>query len=116
MLGHQQTLQKKVSKTVIKEGNLLDDDQKQRLCRIFSADDVKHALYNIEETKAPGPDGYTSGFFKEAWGRIGAEVTTTILDLFQSGKLLKQVNSTSLCLVPKCEQPEGVTQFRPISC
>lgn len=100
MVGQQHSYQKKVSRTVIKEGRVVDFTQQQRLCRSFSADDVKHALFVIDDTKAPGPDGYNSGFFKKSWSCIGADFTTTILDFFQSGKLLKHVNSTTLCLIP----------------
>ncbi|XP_074290616.1 uncharacterized protein LOC141617331 [Silene latifolia] len=33
-----------------------------------------------------GPDGYTSRFFKDAWGEIGKDVITAVLDFFQHGK------------------------------
>lgn len=39
-----------------------------------------------------------------------------VLDFFRTGNLLKQLNATNLCLIPKVEQPESVTQFRPIAC
>ncbi|XP_057251762.1 uncharacterized protein LOC130591842 [Beta vulgaris subsp. vulgaris] len=62
------------------------------------------------------PDGYSSGFFKKAWRQVGAEITLAVLDFFQFGQLLKQINTTTLCLIPKVEQPEEVNQFRPIDC
>lgn len=39
-----------------------------------------------------------------------------MLDFFQSGKTLKQINCTTLCLIPKCDQHESFMQFRPIAC
>ncbi|KAL2246963.1 UNVERIFIED_CONTAM: Transposon TX1 uncharacterized protein [Sesamum indicum] len=63
--------------------------------------DVKNAVFDIFEDKAPGPDGYSSGFFKAAWPVVGTEVTRAILNFFTTGKLLKQVNSTLLALIPK---------------
>ncbi|KAL0295423.1 UNVERIFIED_CONTAM: putative ribonuclease H protein [Sesamum calycinum] len=53
------------------------------------------------QDKAPGPDGYSSGFYKAAWPVIGEEVATAILEFFTTGRLLKQVNTTILALIPK---------------
>ncbi|KAL2238041.1 UNVERIFIED_CONTAM: hypothetical protein Sindi_0995800 [Sesamum indicum] len=50
---------------------------------------------------APGPDGYSFGFYKAAWLVVGQEVTKAVLDLFSMGKLLKQINCTLLALIPK---------------
>ncbi|KAL0455455.1 UNVERIFIED_CONTAM: hypothetical protein Slati_0884700 [Sesamum latifolium] len=61
----------------------------------------RRAVFAIDEDKAPGPDGYPSGFFKAAWSVIGKEVTQAILDFFTTGRLLKQVNATLLSLNPK---------------
>ncbi|KAL0295410.1 UNVERIFIED_CONTAM: hypothetical protein Sradi_6837400 [Sesamum radiatum] len=33
--------------------------------------EIKEALFDIAEDSAPGPDGYTSAFFKAAWSVIG---------------------------------------------
>ncbi|KAL2235453.1 UNVERIFIED_CONTAM: putative mitochondrial protein [Sesamum indicum] len=81
-----------------------------------SADDVKQAVFDIADDKAPGPDGYSSRFFKAAWPVVGEEVTRAVLDFFSTGKLLKQVNSTILALIPKVHTPMSVNDFRPISC
>ncbi|KAL2235610.1 UNVERIFIED_CONTAM: hypothetical protein Sindi_1293200 [Sesamum indicum] len=35
--------------------------------------DVKQAVFDIDQDKAPGPDGYSSGFFKAAWPIVGQE-------------------------------------------
>ncbi|XP_011101564.1 uncharacterized protein LOC105179617 [Sesamum indicum] len=36
--------------------------------------DVKQEVFDIGEDKAPGPDGYSSGFFKAAWPIVGQEI------------------------------------------
>ncbi|KAL2237506.1 UNVERIFIED_CONTAM: hypothetical protein Sindi_0942300 [Sesamum indicum] len=51
--------------------------------------DVKQAVFDIAEDKAPGPDGYSSGFFKAAWPIVGQEVTSAMLDFFNTNRLLK---------------------------
>ncbi|XP_011101722.1 uncharacterized protein LOC105179788 [Sesamum indicum] len=81
--------------------HILSNEEASHLISTFTPDDVKQAVFDIAEDKAPGPDGYSSGFFKAAWPVVGQEVTKAILDFFSTGKLLKQVNSTILALIPK---------------
>ncbi|KAL2228506.1 UNVERIFIED_CONTAM: hypothetical protein Sindi_1830300 [Sesamum indicum] len=73
-------------------------------------------VFDIADDKAPGPDGYSSGFFKAAWPVVGEEVTRAVLEFFTIGKLLKQINSTILALIPKVHTPMSVNDFRPILC
>ncbi|KAL2252836.1 UNVERIFIED_CONTAM: Retrovirus-related Pol polyprotein from type-1 retrotransposable element R2 [Sesamum indicum] len=58
-----------------------------------------------------GPDGYSSGFFKAAWPIVGHEVSSAVLDFFNTGRLLKQINTTLLALIPK-ELFTGYNQAR----
>ncbi|XP_074304837.1 uncharacterized protein LOC141639662 [Silene latifolia] len=37
-------------------------------------------------------------------------------DFFHTGQLLSQLNATNISLIPKCERPTSVKQFRPIAC
>nr|GEW44191.1 RNA-directed DNA polymerase, eukaryota, reverse transcriptase zinc-binding domain protein [Tanacetum cinerariifolium] len=50
--------------------------------------EVKNAMFDIEDSKAPGPNGYTARFYKSAWRIIGKDVCKEIQDLFVNGKLL----------------------------
>ncbi|XP_074293226.1 uncharacterized protein LOC141620191 [Silene latifolia] len=69
-----------------------------------------------QKAKAPGLDGYSSQFFKDAWPIIGTEVCNAIQYFFIIGNLLKQVNATIVSLIPKVEHPTTVLEFRPIAC
>ncbi|KAL2228512.1 UNVERIFIED_CONTAM: hypothetical protein Sindi_1830900 [Sesamum indicum] len=94
----------------------ITDEEANHLLLPFSPNDVKQAVFDIAEDKAPGPNGYSSGFFKAAWPVVGEEVTRAVLDFFSTEKILKQVNSTILALIPKVHTPMSVNDFRPISC
>ncbi|KAL2228620.1 UNVERIFIED_CONTAM: hypothetical protein Sindi_1841700 [Sesamum indicum] len=83
----------------------ITDEEANQLLLPFSAEDVKQAVFDIADDKAPGPDGYSSRFFKAAWPVVGEEVTRAVLDFFSTGKLLKQINSTILALIPKMRLP-----------
>ncbi|KAL2230782.1 UNVERIFIED_CONTAM: hypothetical protein Sindi_1672600 [Sesamum indicum] len=80
----------------------ITDEEANQLLLPLSADDVKQAVFDIADDKAPGPDGYSSRFFKAAWPVVGEEVTRAVLDFFSTEKLLKQINSKILALIPKC--------------
>ncbi|XP_011102109.1 uncharacterized protein LOC105180147, partial [Sesamum indicum] len=53
--------------------HILSEDDVNSLVLPFTHTDVKQAIFDIAEDKAPGPDGYSSGFFKAAWPIIGQE-------------------------------------------
>ncbi|KAL2224940.1 UNVERIFIED_CONTAM: hypothetical protein Sindi_3058100, partial [Sesamum indicum] len=96
--------------------HVLTEEEASSLLLPVTPADVKQAVFDIAEDKAPGPDGYSSGFFKAAWPIVGQEVTTAVMDFFNTGRLLKQINTTLLALIPKVHAPMTVSDFRPISC
>ncbi|MCH92036.1 RNA-directed DNA polymerase (Reverse transcriptase), partial [Trifolium medium] len=76
---------------------------------------VKNALFSMNPWKAPGPDGFPAGFYQKAWGRIGSSVCAFVCSVWNNPSIIATVNQTDICLIPKAQQPEFVTQFRPIS-
>ncbi|XP_074265567.1 uncharacterized protein LOC141588007 [Silene latifolia] len=51
-----------------------------------------------------------------SWAIVGDDICAAIKDFFYTGKLLNQINATNITLIPKCERPTSVKQFRPIAC
>ncbi|KAL9238855.1 hypothetical protein vseg_013227 [Gypsophila vaccaria] len=100
----------------VKWGICIKEDQWAALLSVPSDQEIKEAMFSIDDTKAPGPDGYTSRFFKDTWDVIGKEVVQAVRAFFQNGKLLQQVNNTNLVLVPKVDSPVDVKDFSPIAC
>ncbi|CAH9115366.1 unnamed protein product [Cuscuta europaea] len=78
--------------------------------------DIKAALFDIGDDKAPGPDGYSSAFFKSNWNLVGDDLVQATKEFFRTGKLLKQINHTVIALIPKTTHSPKVSDFRPISC
>ncbi|KAL0444890.1 UNVERIFIED_CONTAM: hypothetical protein Slati_2211700 [Sesamum latifolium] len=96
--------------------HIITHEEGESLIRTVTREEIKTALFDIDEDKAQGPDGFSSSFFKAAWPVIGNELTRAVQDFFITGKLLKQVNATLLALIPKVAAPQGVTDFRSIAC
>ncbi|GKC32155.1 RNA-directed DNA polymerase, eukaryota, reverse transcriptase zinc-binding domain protein [Tanacetum coccineum] len=65
---------------------------------------------------APGPDGFTSKFFKASWGVVGDDVCRAVKEFFASGKMLGELNTTIISLVPKSKNPRRASDYRPIAC
>ncbi|KAL9227684.1 hypothetical protein vseg_003343 [Gypsophila vaccaria] len=106
----------KVHQTIINCGNKCTADMSSLLLEPVTGKEVRDALFSIPDVKTPGPDGYTSKFYKDAWNVVGPEVIEAIKDFFSHKRLLKQINATSLVLIPKTDNPKTVLQFRPIAC
>ncbi|KAL0455459.1 UNVERIFIED_CONTAM: LINE-1 reverse transcriptase [Sesamum latifolium] len=94
---------------------VISREEGEAMVRPIEREEVKNVVFDIVEDKAPGPDGYSTGFFKAARSVMGNELTDAIQDFFISGKMLK-VNATVLSLIPKVANPTTVAEFRPISC
>jgi hypothetical protein len=65
--------------------------------------------------KAPGPDGFPAGFYQYSWDIVGASVCDFVKNVWRSPSDIAMVNQTDICLIPKVDQPELISQFRPIS-
>ncbi|GFY97543.1 hypothetical protein Acr_12g0000840 [Actinidia rufa] len=97
-------------------GRMVSNEQSANLTRAVTDKEIKEALFSIGEDKAPGPDGYSSCFFKKSWDMIGTDVCAAIKEFFSAGTILKQMNHTIIALVPKTRNATKVEEFRPISC
>jgi hypothetical protein len=81
----------------------------------FTNEEVKQALYQMAPTKAPGPDGFTMGFYQQHWDTVGPEVCETVLHFFNSSHMNGPLNFTNIVLIPKNNNPASVSEYRPIS-
>ncbi|KAJ0434648.1 putative RNA-directed DNA polymerase [Helianthus annuus] len=86
------------------------------MVREVTDEEIKKAIFSIAGNKAPGPDGYTSVFFKRAWNVVGDDMCRAVKAFFINGKLLEQLNHTIESLIPKFPIPSSITDYRPISC
>ncbi|GJY35773.1 RNA-directed DNA polymerase, eukaryota, reverse transcriptase zinc-binding domain protein [Tanacetum coccineum] len=84
--------------------------------KMITDSEIKRALFEIKDSKAPGPNGFTAAFFKQAWSIIGVDTCATVKEFFDYGKMLGELNATLVSLIPKFHTPEKVNDFRPISC
>ncbi|KAJ9560946.1 hypothetical protein OSB04_006106 [Centaurea solstitialis] len=96
--------------------NSLSLSEALHMIRPITDEEIRWAVFHIGNDRAPGPDGYTSKFFKAAWNVVGKDLQIAVHNFFYSGRLLKKINHTLLCFIPKVHNASRVTDFRPISC
>ncbi|KAJ9543676.1 hypothetical protein OSB04_023383 [Centaurea solstitialis] len=96
--------------------NPLSLSEALHMIRPISDEEIRWAVFHIGNDKAPGPDGYTSKFFKSAWNIVGKDLQIAVHNFFYSGRLLKEINHTLLCFIPKVPNASRVNDFWPISC
>ena len=82
---------------------------------VITHEEIKNAMFSIDDSKAPSPDGFSSLFFKVAWSIIGSDVSEAVVSFFNSGSLLREINCTIIALVPKVPNPGSMHDYRPIS-
>nr|XP_016513402.1 PREDICTED: uncharacterized protein LOC107830381 [Nicotiana tabacum] len=80
MLGRKERRRSKAFQSFLKNGTTLNVIQQMELIQPFTVKEVKQAMFSIDVNKSPGPDGYDSDFYNEAWSIIGNDVTAAILE------------------------------------
>lgn len=81
----------------------------------ISLEETKKALFSMNNYKSTGPDGFHSLFFKSQWEIIGSSLHRFVTDCFLHPDRIGEVNQTLIALIFKCDVPNNMTQFRPIS-
>jgi len=81
----------------------------------FTREEVKKALFSIGDLKAPGPDGLHAVFFKRFWHLMEDDLVEEVLGAVQSASIPMGRNHTTIVMIPKIDNPDKVTHFRPIS-
>lgn len=85
------------------------------LISIPSESKICLATFNLSPFKSPGPDGIHAFFYQKFWEHVKDSTTGFIQHVFQNLSIPEGINHTFMCLIPKCDFPEAVKNFRPIS-
>ena len=101
--------------SIIAADPILDEVACVDLCKPVSAEEIKESMFSIPGGKAPGPDGFNCRFFQKNWSTIGSDVIEAVREFFRTGKLLGQINITTLTIIPKSQAPETLSDHRPIA-
>ena len=87
----------------------------RELVKEVSDEEITAAVFDIGEDKAPGPDGFTGAFYQQFWPDIKEAVLREVRIFFSTRELGEGTNHTNICLIPKPEIPQTMSDFRPIA-
>lgn len=76
-----------------------------RLSLPIEDEEIRHAVFKMQPWKAPGPDGFPTGFYHKAWDIVHINVCSFVKDVWRNPNLLHEVNKTDICLIPKVPNP-----------
>lgn len=77
--------------------------------------EIFDAVNQLEAFNSPGPDGLPPGFYQHFWSVLGNDICNLVQSFFHRGYLLKKLNEPFITLIPKVQNPDVLSQFRPIS-
>ncbi|XP_019420741.1 PREDICTED: uncharacterized protein LOC109330928 [Lupinus angustifolius] len=95
--------------------NLVKDDENQLLVSIPSDEEVKAAVFSMNGEGAPGPNGFGGCFYQFYWDIVGREVCNSVVQFFNQGWLLPNLNSNNVILIPKFPNADKIEDFRHIA-
>ncbi|GJX10357.1 RNA-directed DNA polymerase, eukaryota, reverse transcriptase zinc-binding domain protein [Tanacetum coccineum] len=95
--------------------NQISHEQSDHMEREVSNDEIKKSVWECGTDKAPGPDGFTFGFFRHFWHLVDRDVCEAVRYFFKFFDLPKGCNSSFIALIPKIPDANLVKDFRPIS-
>lgn len=86
------------------------------LDRPFCEEEVELAVHCLPNDKAPGPDGFTSNFYKSCWTIIKFDILAAFhcIQIHHCGAL-EHINGAQVVLIPKADVATEPKDFRPIS-
>jgi hypothetical protein len=94
--------------------NVLDDDSRVLLTRLFSIEEIKNVVFSLKHNSAPGPDDIPSEFFQEFWDTIKWDLFN-LFKSFHDGSLnIERLNFGTVILIPKIPNAVDIKAFRPI--
>lgn len=93
----------------------LSEEDSTKIETEVSVEEIRNGLWSLKAFKAPGLDGLHAGFFQHFWTDVENSVCKEIKEAFFKGSIPRYLNETFVTLIPKCQNPETLNNYRPIS-
>lgn len=95
--------------------HVLWDEELACLSSVVSMDELKSAIFSMKGLKAPGPDGIQPIFYQRHWETFSPTLLHFVQRALLSGCVEVDVMKAFMVLIPKGDNPDNITKFRPIT-
>lgn len=92
----------------------LNELEQEELIKPFGLNEVKEVVMDLKTNSAPGPNGFSSIFFKKFWDTIKGDMMDMFQDFWAGLLDIKRLNYGVITLVPKVKEVNCIKQYRPI--
>nr|GFA40954.1 RNA-directed DNA polymerase, eukaryota, reverse transcriptase zinc-binding domain protein [Tanacetum cinerariifolium] len=93
----------------------ISGEQRDKLEREVTIEEIKTTVWNYGTDKSPGPDGFTFDFYRQLWSTIDKDVYAAFIHFFINGDIPAGCNSSFIALILKVPDANLDKDFRPIS-
>ncbi|XP_057779593.1 uncharacterized protein LOC130998178 [Salvia miltiorrhiza] len=93
---------------------VVDEHHNAMLTRTPDEDEIKAAVFGMDASSSPGPDGFSGKFFQTCWDIIKFDIWLAVETFFEKSYLPVGCNSSVMVLLPKKEVVHSVADLRPI--
>ncbi|XP_035545987.1 uncharacterized protein LOC118348461 [Juglans regia] len=83
--------------------------------RFFVEEEIYKVISGMAKDKAPGPDGFSMGFFQTCWDIVKGDIMQIFSEFHAFQKFEKSLNATFIALIPKKHEALTIEDFQPIS-
>jgi len=94
---------------------LVSSEDNFNLNKPVTEEEVGEVLKEMQNCKAPGPDGFNVDFFKACWSIVKKDILNVVEDSRMNKTILKALNTSFIALIPKQEAAQTPDKFRPIA-
>lgn len=85
------------------------------LNRPVTVEEIEEVVKEMQNGKAPSPDGFNVDFFKPCWRIVRQDIVGVVEDSRIFKKVLKVLNESFIALIPKQEKATSPHRFWPIA-
>jgi hypothetical protein len=93
----------------------VDERMNEELCKPYSNEEIKAALFQMGPTKAPGPDGFPAMFYQVHWELMEHDVCNAVRSFLGGAEIPEGFCDSVIVLIPKVTSAKKLSKFRPIS-
>jgi hypothetical protein len=93
----------------------IDQTTNEALCKPYTNEEIRGALFQMGSTKAPGPDGLPAMFYQKHWKILEKDICNAVRAFMGGEEIPEGLCDTIIILIPKVSRPDKLIEKRGAS-